>query len=153
MNKLILVVVFFSLSLTTFSYAQTKTSQKEMLQATYESSKAIVKTQNFQFIGELVFNGQQRERVEGDLNTVHINKSEVSGGIKTLSESNQTIEFLGSLENYNVSYDDDNQIISIDFRLNNQALHINIKPNGKVHLTTNLNIANGLVWIGRLVKI
>ncbi|WP_296385219.1 DUF4251 domain-containing protein [Winogradskyella sp.] len=150
MRKLILLVILFSLSATTFSYAQTKTSQKEKFQTTYNSSKALVKSQAFQYIGNVVYNNKKRERLDSNTNTISINKSKASGQVKSLSNLNKTFDLDGEIEDYMVSFNDDNQRISIEFSVNQYNVFIDIKPNGNAFLTVSSGANNTISWTGRI---
>ena len=153
MKKLIVVVILFSLNITTFSYAQTKRSQKEIFQVTYKSSKALVASQHFQFVGELVYNAEKREKLESNSNGIRLNKTKVSGTLKTLGKANKILEINGIVKNYNALYDDDKQSISVHFLVNGNRVHIDILPNGKALITSNLANANAMTWLGKLIKL
>jgi hypothetical protein len=153
MKKLIVVVILFSLSITTFSYAQTKRSQKEIFQVTYKNSKALVASQHFQFVGELVYNADKREKLESNSNGIRLNKTKVSGTLKALGKADKILEINGIVKNYNASYDDDKQSISVHFLVNGNKVHIAILPSGKALITSNLANANAMTWLGKLIKL
>jgi len=153
MKKLIVVVILFSLNITTFSYAQTKRSQKEIFQVTYKSSKDLVASRHFQFVGELVYNAAKREKLESNSNGIRLNKTKVSGTLKALGKANKRVDITGVIMNYNASYDDDKQSISVDFLVNGNKVHIDILPNGKALITSNLANANAMTWLGKLIKL
>ena len=142
MKPLVLLVILFSFSAISFCSAQTKTSQKEIFQATYNSSKALVETQTYQFIGEVVLENKKREKLDRNSNTVTVNKSQISGQIVSLSQVNKRLYFNGVVEEYQVSFNDDKQQISIEFRVNKDEVSIAIKPNGKAFLT--VSSGNGI---------
>ncbi len=135
MKNLVFLVILFSFSATTFCTAQTKAAQKEKFQATYNSSKALVQTQTYQFVGEVAFQNNKREKLDSDSNTVTVNKSQISGQVVSLSQVNKRFDFHGSVEKYQVSFNDDKQQISIEFNVNKDHVVIAIKPNGKAFLT------------------
>ncbi len=153
MNKLIIVAILFSLSVTTFSYAQTKPSQKEIFQATYETSKALIASQDYQFVGELVYNDVKREKLEPNSNAIRLNNTKVSGTLKAIGNANKSFEFAGRVKKYNAAYDDDNQSISVDFLVNGDKVHIEVMPNGKAMVTCNLKGASNMTWLGKLIKL
>jgi len=142
MKHLVLLVILFSFSATTFCFAQTEVSQNEKFQATYNSSKALVETQTYQFIGEVVLENNKREKLDRNSNTVTVNKSQISGQIVSLSQVNKRFYFNGVIEKYQVSFNDDKQQISIEFRVNKDKVSIAIKPNGKAFLT--VSSGNGI---------
>ncbi|MFP4846752.1 hypothetical protein [Winogradskyella sp. PE311] len=134
MKNLILLVLLFSFSATTYSCAQTKATQKEKFQSTYNSVKSNVKSKAYKFIGEVVYSNKDRTLLEGDNNEITIAKNEASGFIKALVSS-KNVDVSGVIENYLVSYDDDKQQISIKFEIKNDEFYIDIKPNGNAFLT------------------
>jgi len=127
--------MLFSFSASTFCFAQTKTSQKEKFQANYNNLKAIVESQTYQFIGEIVLENKKREKLDRNSNTVTVNKSKSSGQIVSLSHVNKRFELNGAIEKYQISFNDDKQRISIEFSVNKYQVSIAIKPNGKAFLT------------------
>lgn len=142
MKHLVLLVMLFSFSATTFCFAQTEASQKEKFQATYNSLKALVETQTYQFIGEVVLENKKREKLDRNSNTLAVNKSQISGQLVSLSQVNKRFELNGAIEKYQVSFSDDKQQISIEFRVNKDQVSIAIKPNGKAFLT--VSSGNGI---------
>ncbi|WP_339751618.1 DUF4251 domain-containing protein [uncultured Winogradskyella sp.] len=150
MKNLLLLTILLSISATTYTCAQTRVSQKEKFQATYNNSKALVKSLTFKYVGEVVYNNKQREMLDGNTNTISIDKSKVSGQVVSLSNANKTFDIEGELENYKVSFNDDNQRISIEFSVNTYQVFIDIKPNGNAFLTVSDNIGNNISWTGRI---
>ena len=148
--KKLLLTILLSISATTYTCAQTRVSQKEKFQATYNNSKALVKSLTFKYVGEVVYNNKQREMLDGNTNTISIDKSKVSGQVVSLSNANKTFDIEGELENYKVSFNDDNQRISIEFSVNTYQVFIDIKPNGNAFLTVSDNIGNNISWTGRI---
>jgi hypothetical protein len=153
MNKLIIAVILFSLSATTFSYAQTKGSQKDIFQATYETSKVLIASKDYQFVAELVYNDVKREKLEPNSNVLRLNKTKVSGTLKAIGNANKSVEFAGTVKKYNAAYDDNNQSISVDFLVNGDKVHIEVMPNGKAMVTCNLKAASAITWLGKLIKL
>lgn len=156
MKKLILLAILFSLSVTTFTCAQAKVTQEEMFQATYNSSKAIVETQQYNFIGEMVYSNKNREKLSSDSNTITINKTYVTGKMISLSNENKSFDVNGTIENYKVSFDDEKQHVAIQFNVKTTAqtleFFIDIKPNGNAFLTVSSGNYNAISWVGKIKK-
>lgn len=156
MKKLILLTLLFSLAVTSFACAQTKESQKAKFQTTYTSSKALVETQHYNFIGEMVYSNKNREKLSDDSNTIVINKSEVTGKVISLSTENKSFDVNGTRENYKASFDDDKQHIAIQFNVKTATqtleVFIDIKPNGNAFLTVSAGNDNTISWVGKIKK-
>lgn len=150
MKKLIITCIALCISSLALLNAQTNKTQKELFQATYDNSKALVQAQQFNFVGEVVYNNKKRETLDGESNTIKIDKSEVSGKIKSLNTNNTSIDFNGNLENYKVLFDDDKQRITVTFNINKHEVFIDIKPNGNAFLSTSSDINNGVSWRGKI---
>lgn len=150
MKKIVILVTLFSLSATTFSCAQTKTSQKEKFQATYNTSKALVETQNFKFIGDVVYTNKNREKLDSDSSIIIVGESLVSGKVVSLSVDNKTFLIDGAKKNYKVSFNDEKQHIAIEFSVNEYKVFIDIKPNGNAFLTVSAGLSNSISWTGHL---
>lgn len=154
MKKLILLFLLVSVSSSHFSNAQAKDSEKKKFQATYNNSKVIAQSQNFNFIGETVFNGEKRERLNSNINTIKINKDEISGSITAFESTNYMLTLTGAIENYKISFDDEKQLVAITFKVKTEAqfleVKIDIKPNGNAILTTPSGNYNNISWIGRI---
>jgi len=154
MKKLVLLTILFSLSVSTYTCAQIKETQKEKFQITYKSSKAIVETQHYNFVGEMVYNNKKREKLSNDSNTVSINKSEISGKVISLQSENKSFGLNGAIENYKASFDDDKQNIRIQFNVKttsrNIEVFIDIKPNGNAFLTVSSGNFNTISWTGKI---
>jgi hypothetical protein len=153
MNKFILVLILLSLSVTGPSYGQTKTTQKEVFLAAYTNSKSLVASKDFLFIGELVYNGTKREKLESALNTIRLNTSKITGQLTALGDRTKIFDINGKIKRYKTLYDDKNQKISIDFVVKGHKVHIAVMPNGKALLTTSLANASSMTWLGKLVKL
>lgn len=154
MKKLILLALLFSLSVTSFTCAQAKETQKAKFQTTYNRSKAIVETLRYNFVGEMVYSNKNREKLSDDSNTIMINKSKVSGKVISLSTENKSFDVNGTIENYKASFDDDKQQIAIQFNVKTatQTLEffIDIKPNGNAFLTVSSGNYNTISWVGKI---
>ncbi len=134
MKNLFLLLILFSLSAATYSCAQTKASQNEIFQASYSSSKALVKTQMYRFVTEVVYNNKNREKLDGNSNSININKSKASGYLSSLSVENKSFNISGSIENYMISFKDKKQQIYIEFNVGDDTFYIDVKPNGNAFL-------------------
>ncbi|EDP70888.1 hypothetical protein FBALC1_09013 [Flavobacteriales bacterium ALC-1] len=149
MKKIIITLVVLCVSSLALLNAQQKT-QKELFQATYNNSKALAQKQQFSFVGEVVFSNKKRETLDGESNTVKIDKSEISGEIKLLSSDNSSFNFDGNLKNYKVAFDDDKQQIAIVFNVNQHEVLIDIKPNGNAFLSISSSNNNAISWRGKI---
>ena len=157
MKKLILLALFFSFSATPFVSAQSNPNQKEVFQTTYNNSKSLVETQSYQFIGEMVFFNRTREKLNTDSNTLTINSSKISGQVISVQSENRTINVTGKIENYNATFNDDKQQISIAFNVKTATeilkVTIDVKPNGNAFLNVTSGNANTISWTGKLKKL
>jgi hypothetical protein len=149
MKKVILLVILFSLSATTYSCAQSKSAQNEKFQATYTNSKALVESHNFQFVGEVVYNNKRREKLDSDA-IISINESKVSGIVIGLTNLNESYNLDGEIENYKEVCNDDNQQISIEFNVKKLKIFIDIKPNGNAFLTVSSGPGDYISWTGHI---
>ncbi|WP_299122963.1 DUF4251 domain-containing protein [uncultured Winogradskyella sp.] len=158
MKRIILLALLFNLSATTYLSAQSKQAQKEQFQTTYNSKKSLVQTQVFSFVGEVVFDGNTREKLNEEDNTIVINKSEISGQVMALQSNNKSIDVNdGSIENYKAIFNDDDQKISIQFTVITKNVSSNfsiiVRPNGKAVLSAAQNGLENVTWIGELTAI
>jgi len=153
MKKLIVTIVLLCISSLALMYEQQKT-QKEQFKATYNASKALVKSQQFSFVGEVVYNNKHRELLDAESNTLKIDKSDISGKIISLSTANKSFDLNGKLEDFKVTYDDEKQHISISFKVDNSNekldVFIDIKANGKAFLTVASGNHSNISWTGHL---
>ncbi|WP_458626631.1 hypothetical protein [Winogradskyella sp. PC D3.3] len=153
MKKIVLLALLFSLSATTLVTAQSEISQQEAFSISYHNSKALVKTQAYKFVANVVHNGLDRELLDGEVNQISISKLNVSGQLQgfskdkviyTLKESNATIDTV---------FNDENQQISIVIEAKLHNLSIVAKPNGKAFLTLTDSSGAQLNYTGQLVKL
>lgn len=135
MKNLIMLALIFSISASTAVYAQSKPTQKETFQATYNTMKALVQSKDYKYVGEVVFEDRKRERLSGDVNTLSIDNSNATGLLQALGESDKVYPIKGEISNYNVNFNDDLQTISIEFNVNKKTIYIDIKANGNAFLT------------------
>ena len=152
MKKTILFAFIFSLSVVSMN-AQTKPSQKDQFQATYNNMKSLVQSQVYNFVGDVVFDGRTREKLNVDSNTIVINKNEISGNVVSLQSKNKSFDVNGSIEDYKGLFEDDKQRISVQFKVvtSTQSLDllIIIKPNGNTILTVSSD-NNAISWVGHI---
>ena len=152
MKKLILLAILFSISTIPSLNAQSKQTQKEQFQSTYNNMKSLVESQVFDFVGDVVFAGRTREKLNNDINTITINKSQASGSIISLKSKNKSFDLNGDVEDYQTVSDDDKQNIFIQFKVKSptQTLDVNIeiKPNGNATLTASSGTNNSITWVG-----
>ncbi|BAO77402.1 DUF4251 domain-containing protein [Winogradskyella sp. PG-2] len=149
MKKIILLVAIFSISATTYSCAQSKSTQKEKFQSTYNNSKALVENHTYQFVGDLVYNNKRREKL-GDNAIININKSSVSGEMVGLTNDRKSFIIDGKIEGYKNEFNDEKQHISIEFSVGERKVFIDIKPNGNAFLTVSSGPGNSISWTGRI---
>ena len=152
MKQLILLALLFSLTAITTSNAQTKSTQKETFQATYDDMKALVQSKTFAYVGDYVFNSKRRIKLDGNTNTVNINNTEATGQIEALATTKSTKGIKGKISNYNVSFNDDKQQISIEFKVDDTNVNIDIKPNGNAFFTLKSS-GTTISQVGRLKTI
>ncbi len=154
MKKLVLIALLFSLSATTFVTAQSKQTQREVFATTYHNTKALINSQQFLYVGEMVYNNETREVLNDEINTLIINKSEVSGKVVSIKSDKKTVNVTGKIENYNVSFNDQKQEVNISFNVNTgnkrATLNIEVKPNGNAFLTVSSAGVENISWTGKL---
>jgi len=154
MKKIVLIALLFSLSVTTFLTAQSKQTQREVFATTYHNTKTLVNSQQFLYVGEMVYNNETREVLNDEINTLIINKSQVSGKVVSIKSDKKTVNVTGKIENYNVSFDDQKQEVNITFNVNTgnktATLNIEVKPNGNAFLTVSSAGVENISWTGKL---
>ena len=154
MKKIVVLALVFGFSMTSLLNAQNQQTQKEQFEKNYQSLKSLVKTQDFNFVGEVVFDGSTREKLDNKTNTISINDSEIAGKMISLKSVGKTIDVNGSIENYKAIFDDDAQYIFMEFNAKSatQSLDftIEIKPNGKATLTVLSVNDDSITWVGYL---
>ena len=153
MKKIILLALFIGL-FETYGNAQSNPSQKEQFQTTYNSMKSLVQSQVYNFVGNVVFDGRKREKLNDENNTIVINKSEISGNVISLQSRNKSFDVNGTIENYKALSNDDKQHISVQFKIKSPTqileVQIVIKPNGNAVLTVSSNDNNSISWVGHI---
>lgn len=152
MKRLVLLALLFSLSITTFVSAQSKPSQKEVFATTYHNTKTAIETQNYQYVGYVVYNNEKRQNLESDSNTLRIEKDQVDGKLSSLSTYAFNTKDAKRITEYTVSFNDDTQQITIQFNVGKDQFHIEIKPNGNAFLTLKSGI-NNITQTGKIERI
>lgn len=154
MKKLVLIALLFSLSATTIVTAQSKQTQKEVFASTYHNTKTLVNTQQFLYVGEMVYNNETREVLNDEIKTLTIDKSEVSGKVISVRSDKKTINVTGKIEDYMASFDDQKQEVNISFNVKTESatvtINIEIKPNGNAFLTVSSAGNEKISWTGKL---
>ncbi|MEH1007982.1 hypothetical protein VDP25_09565 [Winogradskyella sp. ECml5-4] len=153
MKKIIYLALLLCFSATTITSAQSKPSQKEIFASTYHSSKTAIKAQQYQFVGLVVYNNKERQRLEADSNTLKIESDNISGTLSSLG----TYTFLtdtskNKITNYKASFNDDAQEIVIEFNVGEAKFHINVKANGNAFLTLKSGV-NNITQTGKIERI
>lgn len=154
MKKTLTLSLLFCLVLITSITAQTKKTQKETFQATYNASKALVKSNDFQFVGDYVFNNKKREKLEADFNTLKIDEKKITGQLTSLSTYNLSILKINeAIDNYSTSFNDEKQTISISIKAKDYQISIDIKPNGNAFLTIVDGLSKNITQVGKISKV
>ena len=134
MRTLLLLVFLLTFSASSTSCAQSKTTQKEKFQPTYDHMKTIVQSKSFKFIGDYVYDSKQRTKINGEANTIVINQGALSGQTSALDTPDNNIKVDGEISDYSVDFNDEKQDISIAFRSGERTFYIDIKANGYAFL-------------------
>jgi len=151
MKKLVLLAMLFGLSITL--NAQAKPNQIAKFQASYNNLKALVKTQQYQFVAEWVFKNKKREQLNSESNIIKINKSNISGHLGILNSEKKTIDANSTIENYKVSFKDNEQQVLIKFNIGKDEYNIDVNANGNTFLTASSSNSNTISWKGKLKKL
>lgn len=151
--KNIVLVLLFSFLATTFVSAQAKQTQKEMFQPVYNTSKSIVKSQDYQFVADVIYDGEKREKLDASNNQITISDTKISGQLHSFSKK-KTIHTLQDENSRNsTSFNDEKQHISIVINTNAYKIYIDVKPNGNAFLTLSDNDNASLTFTGKLLKL
>lgn len=135
MKKIAIFALFIAVAIPSLSFSQGPLTKKEKVQAMYEMNKKLIKTQSYSFVAEWVFSDDKRSEVSEGLNTLEVNKSNVSALLSTLNSDKKTIKLNGESSNYTTEFNDAKHLISVTFKIDNYNAIIDIKPNGKVFLS------------------
>ena len=152
MKKFSLLCLLFCLSASTLNFAQTKTTQSETFQVTYDATKALVASKNYQFIANLIYDDNKRAQLDEALNKVSVSSAKISGVLETFQKADRTHSFKGNMTSYGHFFDDEKQEILIKITNEGYKLDIEIKPNGKAFLTLSGTGSSELMYIGKLQK-
>lgn len=153
MNRIVLLVLLFSLSTSTLVNAQSKQSQKERFEGVYNTSKTIVQSEHFQFVANVVFEGNKRESFKDISNQISINKTDIIGELKTFSADNVRYSFKDEKSQMSTSFDDEKQQISIAIKSKGYTISIEVKPNGNTFLMLSGNGSADITYRGTLLKL
>ncbi|WP_179334854.1 hypothetical protein [Winogradskyella costae] len=153
MKKLLLLTLLFSISFTSFVTSQSKMSQRETFETTYQNTKATVKTQHYQFVADVIYDGQQREILNGDSNQIDINNLNVKGILHGFSKDKAIYTLKETNSDINTIVNDENQQISIVVKMSSYSINIEVKPNGNAFLTLTGNDISKQEYAGKLVRI
>ncbi|NNE31200.1 MAG: hypothetical protein HKN40_02400 [Winogradskyella sp.] len=134
------VILLFCLCTSICSFGQEKQTQKERFKSTYEAMKELVESQRYAYVGHYVYSNKNREKLKAGNNTIQISGSKAHGQLRHLSVYNEDSWRLNAkFSNYQVDYIDEEQIISIQFNIEDLNIYFDIKPNGNVFLTAKKN--------------
>ncbi|WP_299100016.1 DUF4251 domain-containing protein [uncultured Winogradskyella sp.] len=153
MKKLILIALIFSLSAGSIVTAQTKQTQKERFQPIYNITKSTIKSDNYQFVANVIYNDEGRETLDGELNNIQINKSSVSGRLNGFSKDRMILSINEDNSKISVDYNDEKQEVLIDIDAISHKITIEVKPNGNAFLVITKMDGNELKYGGKLVKL
>ena len=152
MKKIILLALLFSFAINIHVSAQSKETRKAQFQSTYNSTKSLVNSQVYNFIGDVVFDGSTREKLNSDSNTIVINKSNITGKLTALQSKKNALDVNGAIENYTVTSNDDKQQVLVQFKVVTAAqtldANIQVKPNGNAVLRVSSNNGDIITWVG-----
>ncbi|MFK7833127.1 MAG: DUF4251 domain-containing protein [Winogradskyella sp.] len=153
MKNLVLLVLVCSLSSASLVSAQSKQTQKEMFEGVYNTSKETVKSEQFEFVANVVFKGKKRESFKDNSNQIIINKNKVFGELETFSTDKTRYVFNDDNSKISASFDDENQDISITIQTKNNVISIEVKPNGNAFLMLSGNRSGDISYRGTLLKL
>ena len=132
-------------------------SQQDVFQSIYNASKEKIQSQQYQYIGEYVYQNKTREILEGNSNTLSINGSNANGKITALKKANKTFVVDGTIKDYDVDYNDSKRTIRVKFKVESPAegydVLIDVKPNGNAFLTLKNSAMETISWTGKLAAL
>lgn len=152
MKKSVIVLVLFSFSL--ILNAQNN-NQKEKFQPTFEKSKNAVEDGNYQFIAELVFDDETREKVSSTFNKLTIDETIIIGELGLLKGSDdQSLPINGTIQNKILNIDDEQQRVLIAFDVSSGMDVYNcsfrIMPNGRCFLKVRMPNGYNISYVGKI---
>lgn len=148
MKRIFILAVLMCFMATNYSCAQSKTTQKEKFQSTYNNLKTIVLSKSYKYEGEVVYTNKDRELLKDKLSVITISQDDINANLEALT-NNTNYRTTGKIKDYKVTFDDDKQVIAIEFKKDKDEFYIDIKPNGNVFLTAVFNGKN-ITQIGTL---
>jgi len=137
MKKLLIFCFLIAIVSPSIGFSQSGLTKEEKVEAMYNLNKKIVESKNFNFIATWVFSDSERGEVAEDANTITINSSAIYGALTTLDAKKPSVMLKGSMQNYNVSFNDKTHKITINFRISAYNATLEVKPNGIAFLTLN----------------
>lgn len=130
MKKLLIFCFLIVIVSPSIGFSQSALTKEEKVQAMYNLNKKIVESKNFNFIATWVFSDSERGEVNEDTNTITINKSNIYGALTTLYANKPSVMLKGSMQNYNVNFNDEAHQITISFRIGVYNATLEVKPSG-----------------------
>lgn len=130
MKKLLIFCFLIAIASPSIGFSQSALTKEEKVQAMYNLNKKIVESKNFNFIATWVFSDSERGEVTEDTNTITINKSNIYGALTTLDANKPSVMLKGSMQNYNVNFNDETHQITISFRIGAYNATLEVKPSG-----------------------
>lgn len=152
MKHVVLFVLSIGLFITNYNCAPTKEAKKEKSQSYYKEVKDLIKTKDYKFVGDVVYNNKRRLLLEANSNTISIQQSKVFGQANSIDKTKKPLELKGVITDYKVNFNDDLQEISIEFSLEEKNFYIDIKPNGNAFLAIKYGV-NNITQVGKIQQI
>ncbi len=137
MKKLLIFCFLIAIASPSIGFSQSALTKEEKVQAMYNLNKKIVESKNFNFIATWVFSDNERGEVAEDANTITINGTAIYGALTTLDANKPSVMLKGSMQNYNVNFNDEAHQITISFRIGAYNATLAVRPNGIAFLTLN----------------
>ncbi|WP_157957230.1 hypothetical protein [Winogradskyella tangerina] len=147
MKKLLVFALLLSFAIPTMSSAQT-----EKFDSLYEKNKTIINSNIYQFNGDWVFEGRNREELVSSNNFMKIDGKAVEGTFHALSSERRVITYNDELSDYKVNFNDSKQEITIKFVLSGQNIIIDLKPNGKAFIKMDGPLGK-ITQVGKISKL
>ncbi|WP_299362188.1 DUF4251 domain-containing protein [Winogradskyella sp.] len=152
MKNLIALTLILSISFSSVCFSQQQSSEKERAQAIYLGHKALIETQNFQFVANWVFRDDARKEVPVDRNTIKISQSNLAGLLASFGNNEEAIVLNGKINDYSTLFNDDEQQIIIKIKTDVYDIKIDIKSNGKAFLVLKANNLQSMTYRGVIAK-
>lgn len=152
MKKLFVICFLITIVTPSICFSQNPMSKEEQVAAMYNTNKELIKSQKYSFVASWVIRGKNRTEVDQNANTIKINESLISGTLTTINTNKTTLDLKGSLQNYNVIFNDAAQQITITFSVGGYNAQIDIKPNGNSFLELTNNNEEKLTYRGGIKR-